>query len=173
MTDFSALDQKLSITRPLDPKPKPRIPTPVADSWEEAADSPSPSSSVSLSPPQTPASASLPQAPPPTPITSFHPSSSRAHDLSGLQFPAGSATRQAPPKEGGSQSNHRPEKQVAVAGRLIAGALGVKAPPKSEEARAYERAVREKEKKRLAREREGTRMEVEEAERAKRDIWEG
>ena len=71
------------------------------------------------------------------------------------------------------QPNYRPEKQVAVAGRLIAGALGVKAPPKSEEARAYERAVREKEKNRLAREREGARMEAEEAERAKRDIWEG
>lgn len=48
----------------------------------------------------------------------------------------------------------------------------MKAPPKSEEARAYEKAVREKEKKRLARDREGRRMEVEEAERAKRDIWE-
>lgn len=48
----------------------------------------------------------------------------------------------------------------------------MKAPPKTEEARAYERVVREKEKKRLTREREGTRMEAEEAERAKRDIWE-
>ena len=67
--------------------------------------------------------------------------------------------------------NHRPEKQIAVAGRLIAGALGVKAPPKSEEARAYEKVVREKEKKRLAREREGRRVEAEEAEKAKRDIW--
>lgn len=68
--------------------------------------------------------------------------------------------------------NHRPEKQIAVAGRLIAGALGVKAPPKSEEARAYERVIREQEKKRLAKEREGRRVEAEEAERAKRDIWE-
>lgn len=71
----------------------------------------------------------------------------------------------------GSTPSHRPEKQIAVAGRLIAGALGVKAPPKSEEAKAYERVVREKEKKRLAREREGKRMEAEEAERAKRDVW--
>lgn len=68
--------------------------------------------------------------------------------------------------------NHRPEKQIAVAGRLIAGALGVKAPPKSEEAKAYERVIRENEKKRLAREREGRRVEAEEAERAKRDVWE-
>lgn len=48
----------------------------------------------------------------------------------------------------------------------------MKAPPKSEEARAYERVIREKEKKRLAREREGRRVEAEEAERAKRDVWE-
>lgn len=144
----------------------------VADSWEEAADSPSPSSSVSPSPPQTPGSASLPQAPPPTPINSFHSSSFRAHDLSSVTFPAGSASRQAPPVDGESKHNHRPEKQIAVAGRLIAGALGVKAPPKSEEARAYERVVRENEKKRLAREREGRRVEAEEAERAKRDVWE-
>lgn len=67
--------------------------------------------------------------------------------------------------------NHRPEKQVAVAGRMIAGALGVKAAPKSEEARAYERAVREKERKRLAKEKEGKRAEVEAAERAKRQVW--
>jgi hypothetical protein len=54
---------------------------------------------------------------------------------------------------------------------MIAGALGVKAPPKTEEARAYERAVREKEKKRLAKEKEGRRAETEAAERAKRQIW--
>lgn len=71
----------------------------------------------------------------------------------------------------GTTLNHRPEKQIAVAGRMIAGALGVKAPPKSAEARAYENVVREKEKKRLAREREGKRIEAEEAERAKREVW--
>lgn len=47
----------------------------------------------------------------------------------------------------------------------------MRAPPKSEEARAYERVVREKEKKRLAREREGKRIDAEEAERAKREVW--
>lgn len=56
---------------------------------------------------------------------------------------------------------------------MIAGALGVKPPKKTEENKAYERAVREKERKR----REVAKKEAESVERekeeARRAIWEG
>lgn len=62
----------------------------------------------------------------------------------------------------------RPEKTSAAAGRMIAGALGVKPPKKSEEEKRYEKVVREKE---MARRKERAK-EVEEGERTKRSVWE-
>lgn len=52
---------------------------------------------------------------------------------------------------------------------MIAGALGLRAPAKTEEARRYERVVKE----RAGREREERRKGEEERERAIRDVWEG
>lgn len=66
----------------------------------------------------------------------------------------------------------RPEKQTTVAGRMIAGALGVRTPPKSQEGKAYEKALKEKEKKRREREKEERRREEEATEKARRDVWE-
>ena len=66
----------------------------------------------------------------------------------------------------------RPEKTDAVAKRMIAGALGVRAPNRTEEERRYERAVREKEVKRRNGEREAAVRAREEAERAKVAVWE-
>ena len=54
---------------------------------------------------------------------------------------------------------------------MIAGALGVKAPKKTEEQRAYERAVKEKEIKRRNQEKEAAARAKEEAEKAKAAIW--
>jgi len=65
----------------------------------------------------------------------------------------------------------RPEKTDAVAKRLIAGALGVRAPKKTEEQRAYERAVKEKEIKRRNGEKEAKIRAEEEAKRAKAAAW--
>jgi len=65
----------------------------------------------------------------------------------------------------------RPEKTNAVASRLIAGALGVKAPRRTEEQRAYDKAMRDKEEKKRTAEREQKRADEERRERAKRDIW--
>ena len=65
----------------------------------------------------------------------------------------------------------RPEKTDAVAKRLIAGALGVKAPQKTEEQKAYDRAIKENEIKRRNQEREATARAKEEAERAKAAVW--
>lgn len=50
---------------------------------------------------------------------------------------------------------------------MIAGALGMRAPVKSEEAKKYEKAVREK----VEKEREERRKVEEEREKAKRAVW--
>jgi len=65
----------------------------------------------------------------------------------------------------------RPEKTNAVASRMIAGALGIRAPKKTEEQRAYDKAVQENERVRREREKEDARRKAEEMERAKRAIW--
>jgi len=52
------------------------------------------------------------------------------------------------------------------------GALGLKAPKKTEEQRAYDRAVREKEMRRRNREKEEEERRRVEAERAKVSVWE-
>ncbi|RYP80190.1 hypothetical protein DL770_006321 [Monosporascus sp. CRB-9-2] len=69
------------------------------------------------------------------------------------------------------ERGQRPEKTDAVARRMIAGALGMRAPRPTEEQRAYDRAVREKERRRRDEEREAERRRQEEAERAKAAIW--
>ena len=66
----------------------------------------------------------------------------------------------------------RPEKTDAVAKRMIAGALGVRAPKKTEEQKAYDRVVKEKEIKRRNAEKEAAARAKEEAERAKAAVWE-
>jgi hypothetical protein len=58
-----------------------------------------------------------------------------------------------------------------VAKRLIAGALGVRAPKMTEEQRAYDRAVKEKEIKRRIVEKEEAAKAQEEAEKAKAAAW--
>lgn len=55
-----------------------------------------------------------------------------------------------------------------VAGRMIAGALGMRAPVKSEETKKYDKAVREK----VEKERDERRKHEEEREKAKRAVWE-
>lgn len=70
-----------------------------------------------------------------------------------------------------SERTTRPEKTDAVAKRMIAGALGVRAPKKTEEQRAYERAVKEKEIKRMTEEKEAAARAQEDAEKAKAAVW--
>lgn len=66
----------------------------------------------------------------------------------------------------------RPEKTTAVAGRMIAGALGVRAPRRTEEEREFDRVTREKERKRRDEEREREKREKQAAEDRKRSVWE-
>ncbi|EED24141.1 conserved hypothetical protein [Talaromyces stipitatus ATCC 10500] len=65
----------------------------------------------------------------------------------------------------------RPEKQTAVASRMIAGALGIRAPKRTEEQRAYDRAMKEKEIKRRNKEKEEEAKARQEEERAKAAVW--
>ena len=68
-------------------------------------------------------------------------------------------------------ADKRPEKSTAVAGRLIAGALGVRAPKKTDEQRKYDRAVKESEAKRREREKEEEKEARDEMERARVSAW--
>ena len=55
---------------------------------------------------------------------------------------------------------------------MIAAGLGVRQPKKTEESKAYEKAVREKERKKREVEKVQAKERVEEVERAKRGVWE-
>lgn len=59
-----------------------------------------------------------------------------------------------------------------MARRMIAGALGLRAPKLTEEQKAYDRAVREAERKRRDAERAEEKRREEEAARRRREIWE-
>ncbi|KAJ5789957.1 uncharacterized protein N7518_006968 [Penicillium psychrosexuale] len=147
------------------PKPNPKIHRkPVADSWEDEADLSASESeeaesrdeyaSQLLSPS---ISAEGPLGPPPTPISpqTSNPWTARA---------ASPASAKGPP-------TRRPEKQTAVAERLIAGALGIRAPKRTEQQRAYDRSIKEQEIRRRNREREEKAKAKEEEEKMKASIW--
>ena len=55
---------------------------------------------------------------------------------------------------------------------MIAGALGVRAPKRTEEQRKYDRAIKEQEIRRKNKEKDDVKRKQEEAERAKASIWE-
>lgn len=150
------------------PKPKKHPKKPVADSWEDEANSSSddepipPLQDGASSTPILSPSTEGPLDPPPTPIS---PQTS---------YPWGSAPTAASPTAAtspGAGPARRPEKQTAVAGRLIAGALGIRAPKRTEEQRAYDRAVKEQEIKRRGREREELAKAKEEEEKVKTAVW--
>jgi hypothetical protein len=161
------------------PKPKKHI---VADSWEDEDSSVSEAEDE----PPTPSAKSDTQegvaAPPPTPISPSYERHGPDGELNKNNAPwiASSST------DGGYNFRDaqdedrikRPEKTDAVARRMIASALGVRVPKQTEEQKAYDRAVREKERKRLAEdrkkreeEREAERRRQEEAERVKAAMW--
>lgn len=134
----------------------------VADSWDlAAASSDSDTDTEGVTPPKK---SPVPNAPPPTPAS---PSSA---------FPSWES--QDPPRfssrsgDGHSEERQRPEKSTAVAGRLIAAGLGMRAPRKTEDQKAYDKASRENETKRRNKEREEKRKEQEENEKAQAAVWE-
>ncbi|KAI4200523.1 MAG: hypothetical protein LQ346_002365 [Caloplaca aetnensis] len=145
------------------------IPEPVPEAWEDDPRLSSPASSTSDEAAQREEVSSIPDAPPPTPI-----SPSGQSSAAWGKFPPAYSSPCSPTFVGAEAQSpsSRPEKSTATAGRLIAGALGVKAPKKSEESRAYERAVREKESKRLAKQRDEQEMEEKKRQQAYKQVWE-
>ncbi|KAJ5664013.1 hypothetical protein N7507_004744 [Penicillium longicatenatum] len=138
----------------------------VADSWEDDADlsDDEPVSAASpslLSPTLSTLSTEGPLDPPPTPIS---PQTSQPWGAVSVGSPSADW-------QGSSGPAKRPEKQTAVAGRLIAGALGIRAPKRTEEQRAYDRAVKEQEIKRRNREREEAAKAKEDEEKLKASVW--
>lgn len=145
------------------PKPTKPAKKPIADSWEDEAtsdDEPTPQEEAALSPSvlSPTISAEGPLDPPPTPIS---PQTSNLW----------AAERSNSPAAGQRDPNRRPEKQTAVAGRLIAGALGIRAPKRTEEQRAYDRSVKEQEIKRRNKEREDQAKAKQDEERLKASVW--
>ncbi|KAF9881940.1 hypothetical protein CkaCkLH20_01086 [Colletotrichum karsti] len=137
---------------------------PVVDSWEDE-DLSSDEEEEEEAKPQNDGS----KAPPPTPISPTHSPASHAFPSYGNTDPTGAPL----PGGGGSDGGpRRPEKTDAVARRMIASALGVKVPKQTEEQKAYDRAVREKERKRREEEKAAEKRKQEETERAKAAIWE-
>ncbi|KAL1862147.1 hypothetical protein Plec18167_001069 [Paecilomyces lecythidis] len=165
-----ANDVPRPITKKGPTKPK-KDAVPIADSWEDelaSSGSETEKEEAETSTPLTP-SAEGPLAPPPTPIS----------PQTGAPW---TATSEPPPyadpvpsNVSGSRSpgppRVRPAKQTAVAARLIAGGLGIRAPKRTEEQRAYDRAIREQELKRRNREKEEAARAKEEEERAKTAVW--
>ncbi|PHH72039.1 hypothetical protein CDD80_4816 [Ophiocordyceps camponoti-rufipedis] len=67
--------------------------------------------------------------------------------------------------------DRRPEKTDAVARRMIAAGLGLKAPKQTAEQSAYQKSIREQERKRRDQQRADEQKRKEEAEKAKAAIW--
>ncbi|KAF1955775.1 hypothetical protein CC80DRAFT_548844 [Byssothecium circinans] len=179
---------KLSTTTPQKPAAKPKS-APVAESWEddvggsdtETEESPALSNTLSrsstkerdsLSPISTVSSTVDPPCPPPptpaSPIPFEYPDSV-PYGVSGVN---GGVRGRGGSESAGGGLEKRPEKTTAVAGRLIAGALGVRAPKRTDEEREYDRVMREKERKRRDDERNRKKMEEQVAEERKRAVWE-
>ncbi|KAJ4352309.1 uncharacterized protein N0V89_007657 [Didymosphaeria variabile] len=177
---------KLSTKSPQKPANKPKS-APVAESWdddlsgggsdtetEESSDTRSSRATErdSLSPLATIKSVDSPHPPPPTPAS---PTGVPFDFPDNVSYGAGGGVNSRDGSRRGSATAspaRRPDKTTAVAGRLIAGALGVRAPRRTEEEREYDRAMRDKERKRRDEEREREKQERQAAEDRKRSVWE-
>ncbi|RAH43615.1 uncharacterized protein BO95DRAFT_444997 [Aspergillus brunneoviolaceus CBS 621.78] len=141
---------------------------PVADSWEDEVDESAsepdePDNNPVLSP--SIRASEDPLDPPPTPLSPQTTLNQPWPSYGNAGFMPRSSDSKSP------VSGRRPEKQTAVANRMIAGALGIRAPKRTEEQRAYDRAVKEQEIKRRNKEREEAAKAKEEEERAKAAVW--
>lgn len=166
--DVSESMSKLSVSSKKDTKKQPEE---VADSWEdedvsdsdsETAENIDIAQSDSTSGPKTPTATPAPSAPPPTPMS---PSYGPGSDWDYRQSGASSTTISS------RSDGRRPEKTDAVARRLIAAGLGLKAPKQTEEQKAYQKSVREQERKRKEQEKEIEKNQQTENDKAKAAIW--
>ncbi|EFQ27643.1 hypothetical protein CGRA01v4_02974 [Colletotrichum graminicola] len=153
-----------------------KIKEPVADSWEdedvddeeEGGNDDDKGEREGTATPQADGS----KAPPPTPISPTYSAADRSFSPYAAADPSAPSASSSPAASSGSSGARRPEKTDAVARRMIASALGVKVPRMTEEQRAYDRAVKEKERKRREEEKAADKRRLEAAEKAKAAIWE-
>lgn len=148
-----------------DAKPKKEI----ADSWEDedVSSDDNDSSPAPATPTATIASKDTPASPPPPK------SSTATHFIDGPPDHWSSSGGPNPRSESAAQSadRRRPEKTDAVARRLIAAGLGLKAPKQTDEQRAYQKAVREQERKRRDAERAEEEQRAKASDTAKAAMW--
>jgi hypothetical protein len=159
---------KLSTTVPQKPFHKPKS-KPVADSWDlesSGSDTETETAPLSTTSTATTLVEDPPQPPPPTPAspTPFDFPDNSPYGAGRIRGDSGAGS-------GVGGLEKRPEKTTAVAGRMIAGALGVRAPRRTEEEREYDRAMREKERKRRTEEKEREKREAEDREARKKAVW--
>ncbi|KAK5073899.1 hypothetical protein LTS08_002003 [Lithohypha guttulata] len=144
------------------------LPQEAPESWEDEVtdDTPVEAPGPSLKPMT---SNDNPGPPPPTPISpqDADPMSRKWESSlndSGRPTPRSAAANQ-------HSTDRRPEKTTSTANRMISGALGIKAPKKTEEQRQYEKATKEAEIKRKNREKEQREKENINDEKAQAAIW--
>ena len=128
----------------------------VADSWEDD------DSESGDQVPVLPATTSSP--PSTTPLSSTFTAAASA--WSPDPYPTGDD-----PASGESTPSRRPEKTDAVARRMIVAGLGLKAPKQTDEQKAYQKSIREQEKKRRELEKLHEQRQREADERAKAAMW--
>ncbi|CAK7267744.1 hypothetical protein SEPCBS57363_002746 [Sporothrix epigloea] len=157
--------------KPAPPRPKPtkKKKQEVVDSWEDdvvSSGEDDKDSETIASPPRPKTKPVGTAVPPPTTTSNtlgFHSSSRSTPPAANWDRPATDRSNDPP--------SRRPEKTDAVARRLIAGALGIRAPKMTDERRAYEKAVREAERKRRDESRAAEKQRQEESERQKKAVW--
>ncbi|POS85397.1 hypothetical protein EPUL_001844 [Erysiphe pulchra] len=134
---------------------------PISESWEDEISS---GDDEQVECPRSPKQPTLyPSAPPPTPIspiTQHCIDTPFDYNVMGISMARNE-----------QRNTLRPDKTDAVARRLIAGALGKKPQPQTEEQRAYEAAMKGKEMKRRAEEKMALAKALEDAEQSKKAMW--
>lgn len=134
----------------------------VAESWEDEKILSEEDLQCPFSPQQP---ATFPVAPPPTPIS---PSTRFAHQNFENPF---EYNKDRAVDVRSERKSTRPDKTDAIAKRLISGALNIRPPKKTEEQKAYEEAMKEKEINRRNKEKQTLIKAQEDIERAKQAIW--
>ncbi|KAK3306656.1 uncharacterized protein B0T15DRAFT_148862 [Chaetomium strumarium] len=176
LTKLSLKTTELETTKPTARAKPQKKASPVADSWEDEADDDDKSAADTEETPTAAPSKAGTSAPPPTPMSPVasnrRPFSPSALSGPGFTVPPFDGASDSPKEPASTGPSKRPEKTDAVARRMIASALGMRAPKLTEEQKAYDRAVREKERKRLEQEKEEKRKKEEEIAKAKQAIWE-
>ncbi|GAO15654.1 uncharacterized protein UV8b_01509 [Ustilaginoidea virens] len=151
-----ALDPAKSISEASKAKSKKQL----LDSWEDDDEQSDSEAENETSAPAQACTTGL-SAPPPTP------SSSKYGSIPGWS----EATEAAVDIPRGVDGLKRPEKTDAVARRMIAAGLGLKAPKQTEEQKAYQRSIREHERKKREQQRTEEQRKRDEVDKAKAAVW--